>query len=1303
MAQVSIVFQGIELYSIDGTFIPTSADDAVIVYSSIGGMDWTYVTDSYEDSVSWIAELPFGGGTDTRTFNYNDFPTGEFIKLEIVPGGCDQQNCSDIDGYDFYYPSESAEPYGWPQKLDPIVDSPTGNYFNFTPSHFKETDEVLDPGVMVPSCDCTANDVSWCRYNDDSDDNSLPGGMHWNCLPGGCVNPSGYEIDGRCEAVEDSDCNTNVNCTDPGEICSRANVNTWGSPPGGTVTSNTCTPPIPRGYRGCQTWHDCADCYDNPLDVGTGLTTDNTVCNIENDLDDAYPPEGVMYDCVYYDNSGASWGHNTGDHYFDAAGQGVCAMVGTVPPIATGTDAYGNAEVNTLEDNTISFNVNCMSQYDNSSGEFFLVAYNGSGGSITVNDADVGTLYPIPGDGTFYNTYDLGATQSPGTINFTPSDNWNGTDTGIQYYCVDKDDNTLISNTVTMSVYVESVNDGAQIALIPPITIFEDTYAEYDMSPYVSQTYGEDDVLTYSCEAFQSNVDCSIVDDTILLLTPSPGYNDDDDNGGAFNIVTLKVSDGDIESQKGIIVYTTAVNDPPELDEIVDQTINENETLEIELSATDIDSDVLTFSVEDGVNVTTSVVGSTLTITPPENWNGEENITVTVDDGSGGTDSETFTLTVNPVNDPPIIDTIPTQTIVEDTPTTINLSSYVSQAYGETDVLTYTCSGNSNVSCTVESANIATITLQSAPDYYGTGNTISFTADDGDLSTTQEFDVDVTSDNDPPVLTGIDDWEINENETLDIELSVTDIDSSTHTFTASSSNAGLVTTSISGTTLTLTTVTEQYGDSVITVYATDDGDLTSEPVTFTLTVNAINAQVSSFELIYTGDDTAIEIDNTEMTITGLSEDTPVLEVITITPTPTALFDIETSFSDLSFSVLVDDENLLTAEIDTSSGEALLSLTPKDQQYGTSSIDISITDEFVGNAPATTTTQTYTVTIESVFDRPYYHNELDSDDNYQIFGPMNQSETTFDSSTLDMGCKGHDPITQFKFKYEGEGTLSLEGTEYNSCDLDEDGYCEVAVSIPDPLDALSTNYLHSTGFNITYTPPQFFAGHDSFMWSCTSGHAATNTLGDWAFIDEPDNYTTTRIEVDYLETDVAFGYDDGLGITIEQSLSDSHDPMSGISVITDTLQNTKQSIEGLDFDKRPSLGMFYYDDNNPLRNEFTPNLPSPFTQITKPNLIENGNGRMVESLDGTTYTPRTWGYINMSGVKDNITYDTTNYMPYFIQDSAPNDDALLFAGYSSYTTPSTDNLAISSYHWAKWKKSTECYSYGKCLHFDNQET
>ena len=143
MAQVSIVFQGIELYSIDGTFIPTSADDAVIVYSSIGGMDWTYVTDSYEDSVSWIAELPFGGGTDTRTFNYDDFPTGEFIKLEIVPGGCYQQNCSDIDGYDFYYPSESAEPYGWPQKLDPIVDSPTGNYFNFTPSHFKETDENI--------------------------------------------------------------------------------------------------------------------------------------------------------------------------------------------------------------------------------------------------------------------------------------------------------------------------------------------------------------------------------------------------------------------------------------------------------------------------------------------------------------------------------------------------------------------------------------------------------------------------------------------------------------------------------------------------------------------------------------------------------------------------------------------------------------------------------------------------------------------------------------------------------------------------------------------------------------------------------------------------------------------------------------------------------------------------------------------------------------------------------------------------------------------------------------------------------
>ena len=82
------------------------------------------------------------GDTSIRTFNYDNFPDNQFIRLEIVPGGCDQDNCSDIAGYDFYGDEDITQPYNWSNETDRMVNSPTGNYLGtFTPSYFVETDE----------------------------------------------------------------------------------------------------------------------------------------------------------------------------------------------------------------------------------------------------------------------------------------------------------------------------------------------------------------------------------------------------------------------------------------------------------------------------------------------------------------------------------------------------------------------------------------------------------------------------------------------------------------------------------------------------------------------------------------------------------------------------------------------------------------------------------------------------------------------------------------------------------------------------------------------------------------------------------------------------------------------------------------------------------------------------------------------------------------------------------------------------------------------------------------------------------
>lgn len=69
----------------------------------------------------------------------------------------------------------------------------------------------------------------------------------------------------------------------------------------------------------------------------------------------------------------------------------------------------------------------------------------------------------------------------------------------------------------------------------------------------------------------------------------------------------------------------------------------------------DPDGDSLTYSAtsDQGANIAASVVGTAITVTPALNWTGTAAITVTANDGHGGTVEDTFELTVNPLPDPP--------------------------------------------------------------------------------------------------------------------------------------------------------------------------------------------------------------------------------------------------------------------------------------------------------------------------------------------------------------------------------------------------------------------------------------------------------------------------------------------------------------------------------------------------------------------------------------------------------------------------------------------------------------------------
>jgi hypothetical protein len=153
-----------------------------------------------------------------------------------------------------------------------------------------------------------------------------------------------------------------------------------------------------------------------------------------------------------------------------------------------------------------------------------------------------------------------------------------------------------------------------------------------------------------------------------MTYTPTANYFGPDS-------FTFKVNDGTNDSNVATVSITiTAVNDAPSISDVGDQSINEDtatgalsftvgdpETNAASLTVTASSSN-LTLVPDGAIVLGGSGANRTVILTPPANQFGTTTISLRVSDGTT-TASDTFTLTVSPVNDPPTISNIVDQTI----------------------------------------------------------------------------------------------------------------------------------------------------------------------------------------------------------------------------------------------------------------------------------------------------------------------------------------------------------------------------------------------------------------------------------------------------------------------------------------------------------------------------------------------------------------------------------------------------------------------------------------------------------------
>ncbi len=443
------------------------------------------------------------------------------------------------------------------------------------------------------------------------------------------------------------------------------------------------------------------------------------------------------------------------------------------------------------------------------------------------------------------------------TVTVTPAANQSGTAT----VTVSVSDGSLSTND-TFVLTIVAVND------VPTISNIADRSVAQDASTGpVAFTVGDVETAAASLVLAGGSSNQNLVPNANIVfggsganrtvtVTPAAGQS------GAATI-TLTVGDG-TDSAADTFLLTVVPNTVPNISNIADQGINEDTaTAALAFTVGDAETAAGSLAVSGsssdqnlvpnaGIAFGGSGANRTVTVTPAADQSGTATITVTVTDGISSA-SDTFVLTVNPVNDPPTISNIADRSVVQDTST-----GPVAFTVGDVESAagSLTLNGSSSNPAVVPDANIVfggtganrTVTVTPAAGQVGSA-TITVTVSDGGASASDAFVLNVTSSgNTAPTISDIADRSINEDaNTGAIAFTIGDAQTAAASLVLSrnSSNPTLVPVnnivlggSGANRTVTVTPSANQFGTAVITVTVGDGSLSTSD--TFLLTVSGVN-------------------------------------------------------------------------------------------------------------------------------------------------------------------------------------------------------------------------------------------------------------------------------------------------------------------------------------------------------------------------------------------------------------------------------------------------------------------------------
>ncbi len=183
----------------------------------------------------------------------------------------------------------------------------------------------------------------------------------------------------------------------------------------------------------------------------------------------------------------------------------------------------------------------------------------------------------------------------------------------------------------------------------PPVASDQTKVTDEDTAVTItlSATDQDGDSLFYALGAQPAN---GALSGTAPELTYTPNAN----FHGSDNFTFLAIGGSDVSNIGTVSITVNPVNDVP-VANAQGKVTDEDTAVTITLTGSDAEGETLSYAVvAQPANGTLSGTAPGLTYTPNANFNGADSFTFKANDGNSDSSIATVTITVNPVNDPPV-------------------------------------------------------------------------------------------------------------------------------------------------------------------------------------------------------------------------------------------------------------------------------------------------------------------------------------------------------------------------------------------------------------------------------------------------------------------------------------------------------------------------------------------------------------------------------------------------------------------------------------------------------------------------